>query len=226
LKSLVIYLIIFIAFGNALYGLEGDDNKNLNSSTAGFEYFPFNIGNTLVYDSNFGETKSNVTETENGFTITNESDDFKYVQSFIKTNDGIHITNTEHYLDVFLFISSENKIRYSEPALRIPFPLDSNSVWQWKGVEYNEDNDSSNITISGRYIGFEDLTTPAGQFECLRIELKVESEKGSSSVINEWLAPEIGLVKLHAELDGAGLIGVLQSILGFDEILFELKEII
>lgn len=193
---------------------------------AGFEYFPFITERTLIYNSNFGETKTTVAQNGNTYTISNTSDDFNYVQSFLKKDDGIYITSTEHYLDVFLFISSENKIRYSEPALRIPFPLDIESQWFWEGIEYYDDDDSSNISIAGRFVGVETLSTEAGEFECVRIELVIESEYGSSSVINEWLAPNIGLVKLHAELEGSGLIGVLQGILGFDEIKFQLKEII
>ncbi len=217
------------AFILSLVTLHGSDKSSLKNELPlkfGFEYFPFNTERTLVYESNFGETKSSVEQNENGFTIRNESDDFKYVQSFVKTDEGIHITRTEHYLDVFLFISSENKILYSEPALRIPFPLDSTSSWEWKGFEYYENNDSSAISIFGKYIGVEKLITDAGEFQSVRIELTINSDNGSSTVINEWLAPNVGLVKLHAELDGAGLLGMLQGILGFDEVYFELKEII
>lgn len=194
-------------------------------TTFGFEYFPLKINKTMIYKSNFGETKSHVEMKDGEIIVINESDDFKYVQNFLLKDDGIYITKTEQHLEVFLFISSEAKIKYNEPALRIPMPLSNLSTWRWEGVEY-KDNDSSNIIIEGRYKGIEEIITPAGSFNCVNIELNVESEHGSKSVVNEWLAPNVGLVKLHAEIEGAGLLGVLQDILGYDEIYFELQEII
>ena len=227
-RFIVLIVIIPAAYLFTGYiSLNGDEegDKSADTRNFGFEYFPLSVGKTLVYDSNFGETRSEVKSIDNELTIINESDDFKYIQRFIVKDDGIYITQTEHHLDVFLFISSEAEIKYNEPALRIPIPFNEKSQWEWTGTEY-KDNDTSAISIKGKYLERVELDTKAGKFDCVKIELKVESETGSKSIVNEWLAPGIGLVKLHAKIDGKGLIGVLQSILGFDEINFELKEII
>ncbi len=221
-------ILLVLTAGLIIAGRPGQPDLKSKSSSIrnfGFEYFPLDTTRTLVYDSTFGETVSNVVRKKNELIVINESEDFSYIQNFIVGDDGIYITQTQQKLDVFMFISSEASIRYNEPALRLPIPLGEGSEWNWEGDEYKDD-DSSAVSISGQFIGTERITTHAGVFECINIELHVNSKKGSKSIVNEWLAPGIGLVKLEAEIDGNGIVGLLQSVLGYDEIYFELKEII
>jgi hypothetical protein len=44
-------------------------------------------------------------------------------------------------------------------------------------------------------------------------------------MLTEWFAPKVGLVKSHAVLEGTGITGFIQSVLGYDEVTFELAAI-
>jgi hypothetical protein len=82
--------------------------------------------------------------------------------------------------------------------------------------------DTGKLTIKGEALGEENIETPFGTYACLKIQMRVESEMGSRNTITEWLAPNIGVVKFHAELEGSGITGFLQDIMGLDEITFNL----
>jgi hypothetical protein len=178
----------------------------------------------MLYESSFGELTSRVINDGEDLILENMSDDFKYIQTFKVKNDTIYLTRTEQAVDVFLFISTESIVTYSEPALRIPFPLQDEDEWIWEGYDIHEE-DTNGIAFKGKVIGIDSVTTPAGEFECLKIEIKVESETGTNSRINEWLAPGIGIVKEVVYIEGGGMSGFFRDILGYDEIFFELSSI-
>ncbi|MFA8342461.1 MAG: hypothetical protein ACEPO8_05760 [Rhodothermaceae bacterium] len=188
-------------------------------------YFPVNPKKTLIYESDFGDTKFSITGSENSYTITNKSDDFDYKQTLLRKDGKYYITKTEQDVDVFLFFSSSSKVTYNKPALRFPFPLQKGDSWKWEGYEYSED-DSTLITISGKVVGTEEITVPAGEFNCLKIETEIGGEDESKDVVTEWLAEDVGLVKIEAQVGKGGVVGLLQSILGLETLKFELKEII
>ena len=93
--------------------------------------------------------------------------------------------------------------------------------WTWEGFEI-ADGDTGRLTITGEALGEELVTTPIGEFNCLKIKLNIESEHGSKNTVTEWLAPGIGVVKFHAALEGTGLTAFLQDIFGLDELTFDL----
>jgi len=201
-------------------GEYNETEKNYSS-----RYFPADSGKTLIYASNFGDTKFSVKNEENLYIITNKSEDFDYKQTLEKKGEKYFIIKTEQEVDVFLFLSSSSKVTYNNPALRFPFPLKDGDCWRWKGYEYS-DNDSSLITISGKVIGKEEIRVPAGKFECLKIETVIGGTDETKDIVTEWLAKDIGLVKIEAEIGKGGIVGVMQSILGLEVLKFELKEIV
>lgn len=190
----------------------------------GFNYFPFNENRVLVFNSDFGETISTVKKEGDYFIISNEGDNFKYIQKFEKLNNGIYIVKTEQSVDVLLILSSEAKISYTEPALNIPMPLTIESKWEWNGFQF-EDGDTNKVNIKGEVLGEEELKLEAGSFNTLKIHLNVEIDNGSKSSVTEWLAKDLGIIKINAVVEGKGVIGLVTSLLGYDEINFELKEI-
>jgi hypothetical protein len=86
-------------------------------------------------------------------------------------------------------------------------------------------SDTSLLTIEGEVLAEELIFTPAGQFLCLKVQQKVETVGGSSSIVTEWLAPNIGIVKSHSVLEGKGFTGLVQKVFGLDEITFELARV-
>lgn len=203
----------------------GNFEKNTDSEIFHSNYFPVNTDKVLIYESNFGETKFSIEKSDEKFVITNESDDFNYKQTILKKDGKYFITKTEQDVDVFLFLSSSSKVTYNEPALRFPFPLKGDATWEWKGFEYVDD-DSSMISIKGEALGIEKIKVPAGEFDCLKIQTEIGGIDESKDVVTEWLAPDVGLVKIEAKVGKGGIVGLIQSLFGLEILTFELKEII
>jgi hypothetical protein len=61
----------------------------------------------------------------------------------------------------------------------------------------------------------------------MKFQIDIYKKKsGSHTKFYEWRTPNIGLVKLEAYIDSKGFIGTVMNLLGYDEMKFELKEII
>jgi hypothetical protein len=172
---------------------------------------------TYVYDSNAGETESGVVPSGEELVLTFDAGKISYEQQFLKGEDGIYLTRTESH--ALLFFGTT--VTYPEPVLRLPLPLKVGKKWTWEGFEI-ADGDTGSLTITGEALAEEKVKTPIGEFKCLKIQLKVESEHGSKNTVTEWLAPGIGVVKFHAALEGTGLTAFLQDIFGLDELTFDL----
>lgn len=228
MKKLLVIVVMFAALSVAFAqtpsaSLVSESNFEPLKKVYTNEYFPLLKNKTLVYKSNVGETVSKVTYTGGEYVLSNESDDFTYTQNFVKKSDGIYFTRTHSEVSVLMF-GSESILTYEKPVLKIPFPLEEGKTWQWKGTEFC-DGESNTLIIDGKFAGTETVTTKAGTFETIKIVTKINSVGGSKSTLTEWLAPGIGIVKSHAVIDGSGVTGVFQDLLGYDVIDFELISI-
>lgn len=193
--------------------------------TFGVEYITYNPNLTLVYQTSFGETKANVVRKGGVTYVTNEADRFQYNQQLIVDGDGVQVRQVYQKLKILAFVTKENSVTYSSPVMRIPFPLYEGKSWTWKGTEYI-DRDSYGLEVAGKVTGIEKIVVPAGTFDALKIETSMKSASGSFNTIREWYAPNIGMVKTQVTIKGGGVIGMVRDLLGYGEILFELKKII
>ena len=186
----------------------------------GFEYFPLNRHVQYNYNSNAGDTEAEVSESDDELVLTYNAGSITYEQQFFKGDSGIYLTRTE--TSAFLFFGA--RVTYPEPVLRLPLPLETGATWQWVGLEI-AGGDTGKLTIFGQALGEEEIETPVGTFTCLKIQMQVESEMGSKNIVTEWLAPNIGVVKFHAQLEGSGITGFIQDLMGLDELTFDLTGI-
>jgi hypothetical protein len=164
-----------------------------------------------------GDTQAEFKPFEDGVLLTFDAPNMEYRQTLVKETNGIFLKRTE--VNAFIFFG--NDIRYVEPVLRIPIPLHTGDSWEWHALE-TEDEDTTNLVIRGEVLGVEKVFTKLGEFDCVKIRQHISSERGSSNVLTEWFAPQIGLVKSHAVLEGSGITGFIQSVFGYDEVTFEL----
>ena len=188
-----------------------------------FDYLPTD-DIRLVYDSDFGETVSKVVQTEDGYLDYNENEDFQYIQELRYKDDGIYLLKADQEIDLFLFLSKEIETLYPTPALQIPKYTKIGEEWVWEGYKV-EDDDSIKVRTVGKIIGEENITLPAGTFDAIKIRYEITTSEGEHSVIDQWMVKNVGRVKLHVQMDGNGFIGTILSLLGYDEIEFNLKEI-
>jgi len=204
-----------------------DSSMNLDEVKIGPEYFPIDPSLKLVYNSSMGEAYAEIKKKGNSYVMDLRNDDFYFIQTVFVENDTIFLTKLEQEVDVFLFISSSASVTYSRPYLRFPFPLKINDSWTWTGVEYIDEENPDSITVSGKVLGQEMVETEAGKFDCVKFQIDIHKKKsGTHTKFYEWRTPKIGLVKLEAFIDSKGFIGTIMNLLGYDEMKFELKEIL
>lgn len=229
IKKISVAAIIILFSTSVLIFSELDHNKLLELKSREeitAEYFPIDPSLKLVYNSSMGEAYAEIKKKGNSYIMDLRNDDFYFVQTVFVENDTVFLTKLEQEVDVFLFISSSASVTYNRPYLRFPFPLKKNDSWIWTGVEYIDEENPDSITVSGKVLGQEIIETEAGNFDCVKFQIDIHKKKsGSHTKFYEWRAPKIGLVKLEAFIDSKGFIGTVMSLLGYDEMKFELKKI-
>ncbi len=227
-KITVLILVVIISIPILIF-CALDRGKLISAKTPreiNIEYFPIDSSLKLIYNSSFGEAYSNIKKEGNNYILDLRNDDFFFVQTIHVENDTVYLTKLDQEVDVFLFISAGSTVTYGTPYLRFPFPLQSNDVWNWTGVELIGDDEPDTISVSGKVLGKELLDTEAGKFECIKFQIDIRKKKsGTHTKFYEWRTPKIGLVKLEAYIDSKGFIGSIMSLLGYDEMNFELKKI-
>lgn len=189
----------------------------------GEEYFPFNEKMELIFDSNVGETIKSVEIIDSSFQVTNISDKFIYTQTFLKRDNGLYLIRTEQNISTF-FYSKDIVIIYSKPVLQLPLPLKVGDTWNWSGYQI-KNGDTTSISISGEALGEESVNVPAGKLNTLHVKLFFDEVDGEKTTLDQWLAPNLGAVKTKVIIEGKGIIQFAMSILGYDEIDSELREI-
>jgi hypothetical protein len=206
---------------------DSDSNIILDEVKIGQEYFPTDPTLKLVYNSSMGEAYAEIKKKGDSYIMDLRNDDFYFVQTVFVENDSVFLTKLEQEIDVFLFISSSASVTYSRPYLRFPFPLKKNDTWTWIGIEYIDEENPDSIKVSGKVLGQEIVETEAGKFDCVKFQIDIDKKKsGTHTKFYEWRTPKIGLVKLEAFIDSKGFIGTIMSLLGYDEMKFDLKEIL
>jgi len=190
----------------------------------GEEYFPFNETKELIFESNVGETQKIVEVIDSLYKVTNISDKFVYTQTFLKKDDGVYLIKTEQDISTFLY-STEVVVTYSKPVLQFPHPLKIGDTWEWTGYQV-KNGDTTSISISGQAVSEDSVNLPAGKFNTLHIKLFFDEVDGEKTSLDQWLAPNLGAVKTKVIIDGTGIIQFAMSLLGYDEIDSELKEVI
>jgi len=194
------------------------------ASEATRDYSLFNKSVELIYESTVGEMKRIVEVNDSSFVLTNQADNFKYSQTFRQREDGSYLIKTEQNVNILLIFSKHAIITYTEPVIQLPQDVKVGDTWKWTGLQLKED-DSTEVTMTGHAIAEEILQLPAGEFNTLKVEIVSEDVYGAKTIFTQWLVPGIGSVKMNVRMEGHGLIQIAMSILGYDEVISELKEI-
>lgn len=226
-------IIVTFLFTNSLlfYSSSSNDNRLVNKSFSktdetsfGKEYFPVEITKKMIYDSNFGELELKVTKEKNIYLFNLDSEKFKYKQKIFVTDDGYYVNETYQKIKLLLFITKEGNYVYDKPLLRVPLPVKIGDEWTWQGKEYIDD-ETHTVNVKGRASAYESVSTPSGKYDAIKIESTLETSKGTKNVLTEWYVKNLGMVKMKVEIKGGGMLGFARDILGYGELVFELKEI-
>jgi len=220
-KTVLLILTVVICFGTSSLVFANGLEK---TKSVGKEYFPFDPDTKLTYETTFGETICVTKQDGEEYVQEFKSDDFEMNQRLIIIDDKYCVIDLQQEIDVFLFITHSVDVTYSEPARLVGLPLNQDEKWEWTGIEYVGDKIDT-LFVTTVYAGDEYIKTPAGEFNCKKINYIIRKSSGKVTKYYEWRTPGIGLVKLEADLDPKGFIGTLQGLLGYDEIYFTLKRV-
>jgi len=182
--------------------------------------FPLVDGLKWKYDSNLGEVTSWATVTGNQYTVTSESSPLDIKQVFRLTPEGLILIEAE--MDTWL--TSDHRT-YLPSLLRFPLKVSIGEEWIWKGKELVDD-DVINSVVTGKIVGWENITVPLGTYRCLNVHISTISDDGTTTSSTQWLAPGVGIVKADIAVDAGGFSGFVISLLGFDAYNLELTEFI
>ncbi|GBD88201.1 hypothetical protein BMS3Abin03_02136 [bacterium BMS3Abin03] len=226
-KTIITYSFVALTFSvtNAQYvQVPVTPNPVSLISSIDSEYFPFDSTSKLIYESTFGEAEC-ITRSNGGDYLQEfKSDDFKMLQRINIIDNNFCVIDLQQEINIFLFITHSIDVKYNEPAQMVKLPLAQNEKWKWTGIEYI-DGTADTLLITTEYKGDEVITTPAGEFNCKKLEYVIRKSSGKVTKYYEWRTPGIGLVKLEADLDPGGFAGTIQKLLGYEEIYFTLKDI-
>ncbi len=188
------------------------------------DYFPLDVNTKMIYESTFGETICITRKDGDNYQQEFKSDGFEMFQRLGFIDNSYVVIDLQQEIDVFLFITHSVDVNYGEPAQMIGLPLVQGETWEWAGVEYIDDNVDT-LLITAIYSGDETITTPAGEFDCKKVNYVIKKSSGKITRYYEWRTPDIGLVKLEADLDPKGFAGMIQNLLGYGDIYFTLKSV-
>ncbi len=221
-SKIFVSLLIVISMCNIIYPqFHFLPTKSPSPKLIDEEYFPLDINKKLIYESTFGEVTCITRKDGDNFQQEFKSDDFEMFQRLNIIDDSYCVIDIQQEIDIFLFITHSVDVKYSEPAQMIGLPLAENEKWEWTGIEYIDDNIDT-LFITSEYVGDEVLVTPAGEFNCKKVVYVIIKSSGKVTTYYEWRAPEVGLVKLEADLDPKGFAGMIQGLLGYGDIYFSL----
>jgi len=227
MSSLKIFLIMLALICSSTIDASENSLNDVNNPKYKIsieKYFPLDENMVLHYDSNFGPTHYITKKSGGEYIQEYESDEFFSAQNIKLMGNSVFITKIEQEIDVLLFISHSISVTYNEPALILPLSLSLTEEWIWQGIEYVGDRIDT-ITITGKLTGYEEINCKAGTFNCLRFDYEISKASGKLTKFTEWREKDIGIVKLTADVSQKGFAGMMISLLGYDDIYFELEKI-
>ncbi|MBD3271387.1 MAG: hypothetical protein GF384_02465 [Elusimicrobia bacterium] len=164
------------------------------------EYFPLTVGWTWEYNTYANDTKEEFVmtveiekpETDNGTTyqILTQKDKRGRMRSFLEVNEeGIFVKKTGLKKSF-----TPEVFAVHEPAIPLfPFNLHNDLNIDWEGklkVAWIK----KDISLHIEFLGFEEITVPAGTFKCVKLYFD-QTRDGERSEEYAWYARNIGQVK-------------------------------
>lgn len=174
-------------------------------------YYPMDVGNVWVLESQDGAERSTYTVEETGepvrllkmTTETLGTDVTSTTRAFVEVaEDGLKLHKIVAELGSVFGVTN---VEFSPPATFFPFPMKLGTSWELEATTDVNLLGPVTITTNAEVIALEDVVTPAGTFKhCFKIRLRSKTRSAlltSRSTLYQWLAPDIGPVRLETSQD-------------------------
>ena len=178
-------------------------------------YYPADIGNTWVLDSQDGAERITYTlETADEALGNGQLRSLKILTEVLGTDTvstntflieideaGMQLHKVVAELGVFGVANME----FSPPAVFFPPTLPLGEIWETSGETEIDLVGPVTVSATNEVIAVEDVVTPAGTFEnCLKIKIRTKTTAAigaSRSTAYQWLAPDLGPIKFETDQD-------------------------
>ncbi|MCD6595392.1 hypothetical protein J7L68_06940 [bacterium] len=184
-------LIILIAIGLVFFA--GCSKDNTPAETP--DYFPLALGNSWTFEVIAPDSAGNdsfYTEVQTvDHTTTHDSLDWYVVLAVTDSStDSSYYRKSEYFLESIFFYNGS----ILDDIIAVS-PLDPSVGFTW--------SDTVNITVDGEVEAQEEITVPAGTFQCYREKIEVNALGGLISMtICNWLADGVGPARILYIMNG------------------------
>ena len=179
-------------------------------------YYPADIGNTWVLESEAGAERNTYTIKATDERFNGEQVRILEITSEVLGTSSVntstfHVQVEEEGMKLHRIVAELGdvfgvaQVEFSPPATFFPPTLQLGEVWETQAE--TEVNIVGAVTVSSvnEVIAIEDVITPAGTFEnCLKIRVRTRTAAAlgtSRSTSYQWLAPNLGPVKFETNQD-------------------------
>lgn len=183
-------------------------------------YYPMDVGNMWVLESQDGAERSTYTVEETGEQVRLLKMTTETLGTEVTTTNRAFVEVAEDGLKLHKIVSELGSVfgaanvEFSPPATFFPFPMKLGTSWELEGTTDVTLLGPVTITTTAEVIALEDVVTPAGTFKhCFKIRLRSKTRSAfsiSRSTLYQWLAPDIGPVRLETDQD------IVFALVGFD----------
>ncbi|MFC1485892.1 hypothetical protein ACFL55_02575 [Candidatus Latescibacterota bacterium] len=199
-----VYCISLLVCFVALSGCDKDEDTGTTgpgaSGLSAETYMPLKIGATWTHVTtgiDHGEAFKDTTTSTNVGTITkNDKTYFIMFESDVEDSVYMRIENNIFYVYIAVIGDEFHDIPY------LNFNKEAGQTWELFSGSFEPDKGvSGTLTWSGKFLGTDTITVPAGTFtNCVKFET-VTTVISESIEVKEliWLAPNIGSVKSTSE---------------------------
>ncbi len=191
------------------------------SSVYASNYCPVEVGNTWEFEGNKGNMSVKITDFKDGYFTAEESFLLITVKGIfnVDKNNSAFIKNVN--IDAFFFIHNHFTLEPEGPVILQPLYVGKKWKKTFKGFT---SKDSFNIsTIEAMVLGEEVITVPAGTFKCLILATKRTCDDGASETLLQWLAPNVGSVKIEMIAEEKGPLSLIMMLFSLNRTSFKLK---
>ena len=186
------------------------------SLTEAQNYYPVDVGNTWVLESEDGAERVTYT-----IEATDERFDGEEVRILKLTTEVLgtstvnantfHVQVAENGMKLHRIVADLGdvfgvaRVEFSPPVIFFPETLQLGEVWETRGETEVKIVGAVTVSSVNEVVAVENVVTSAGTFEdCLKIRIRTRTAAAigtSRSTTYQWLAPDIGPVKFETDQD-------------------------
>ena len=178
---------------------------------AASNYYPMDVGNVWVLESQDGAERSTYTVEATGEPVRLLKMTTETLGTDVASTNRVFVEVAEDGLKLHKIVSELGSVfgvanvEFSPPATFFPTPMKLGTSWELEATTDVILLGPVTITTTAEVVALEDVVTPARTFKhCFKIRMRSKTRSAlitSRSTLYQWLAPDIGPVRIETDQD-------------------------